>query len=94
MFQDAAYQEVSCDQVKPFRLDDDFDYDNVVLSCKYTPEEMDFLSRLRQGSAGDTQVSWTVLTSSDTSQCEHCLVKLVVMVFGLNKAARCVKCIL
>ena len=62
MFQDAACQEVSCDEVKPFRLDDDFDYDNVVLSCKYTAEEMDFLSRLRQASTGDTQVSWTVLT--------------------------------
>ncbi|KAK2183081.1 hypothetical protein NP493_324g03031 [Ridgeia piscesae] len=60
--QDAACQEVSCDEVKPFRLDDDFDYDNVVLSCKYTAEEMDFLSRLRQASTGDTQVSWTVLT--------------------------------
>ena len=54
-------QECSCpetchNEVEPFQLDDNFDYDNVVLSSKYTAEEMSLLARLRQTSTRDTQV--------------------------------------
>ena len=48
--------ETSHDEVEPFQLDDNFDYDNVVLSSKYTAEEMSLLARLRQTSTRDTQV--------------------------------------
>lgn len=56
LFQDSVCLEVSHDEVEPFQLDDDFDYDNVVLSSKYTAEEMSLRTRLRQASTADTQV--------------------------------------
>ncbi|KAI0212999.1 hypothetical protein LSAT2_002051 [Lamellibrachia satsuma] len=54
--EDSVCLEVSHDEVEPFQLDDDFDYDNVVLSSKYTAEEMSLRTRLRQASTADTQV--------------------------------------
>lgn len=37
----------NCDDVQPFTLDEHFDYDNVVLSQKFTREEREFLAQFR-----------------------------------------------
>ncbi|XP_029812788.1 protein C11orf74 homolog isoform X2 [Suricata suricatta] len=39
-------EEVLGDAVQPFSLDEEFDYDAVVLTPKFTPAEMDALTRL------------------------------------------------
>ncbi|KAF6102372.1 hypothetical protein HJG60_001643 [Phyllostomus discolor] len=42
------------DEVQPFRLDDEFDYDAVLLTPKFTPAEMDAIKELsaqRRGNA-------------------------------------------
>lgn len=39
-------EEVLGDEVQPFSLDEEFDYDNVVLTPKYTPEELQAIQEL------------------------------------------------
>ena len=42
-------QQDCSDDVEPFALDQDFDYDNFVLTPKYSPEDMERLSQLMTG---------------------------------------------
>ncbi|XP_042547441.1 intraflagellar transport-associated protein isoform X2 [Dipodomys spectabilis] len=42
--------EILGDEVQPFSLDEEFDYDNVTLTPKYTPEDIDTIKELlKQG---------------------------------------------
>ncbi|KAF6102374.1 hypothetical protein HJG60_001643 [Phyllostomus discolor] len=52
--QDKHRDEILGDEVQPFRLDDEFDYDAVLLTPKFTPAEMDAIKELsaqRRGNA-------------------------------------------
>ncbi|XP_077012659.1 intraflagellar transport-associated protein-like [Tamandua tetradactyla] len=43
---DKQIEEILGDEVQPFSLDEEFDYDNVVLTPKFTPAEMDAVKEL------------------------------------------------
>ncbi|KAF6332616.1 hypothetical protein mRhiFer1_001675 [Rhinolophus ferrumequinum] len=51
---DKQREEILGDEVQPFSLDEEFDYDTVMLTPKFTPAEIDAITELSKQKRGST----------------------------------------